>query len=952
MRGSLLAVLCLLTGMLSAQELKLNVEHYELSNGFQVYLNEDKNASNVYGAVWVNAGGKNDPAEATGIAHYLEHMLFKGTEDLGTQNYALEKPHLDSIRLLYDQLALEADKEAKLSIQKLINAQELKASEYAIPNEFDRLIKGIGSSGVNAGTSNDYTNYYNYFPSNQLAKWLDIYAHRFQDPVFRLFQSELEVVYEEKNRSGDDLEDRVYTKFNEYIYGDQPYSTQTVLGSVEHLKNPSLTKMYQYFKDYYVANNMALVLSGNFDAEEAKPLIEASFGNLERGEVPEFPEYETNSFEGRVVEKVRITPIKAGFMGYKLVPYAHPDRPALELIGQMMSNGNQTGFIDKLNLENEVLYAGGFQEFMKEDGSAFIFFVPKIFGKSLNTFEEQIRDSFLGIGAGNFSDEYFESIKYGLYRNFSLSLEELATRGRYLGLSFIYDLDPEELLSYSEKIQAVSKEEVQRAAAKYYGEDYFIMQSRTGFPKKVKLQKPPYKPISERTEESSVYATAFEEISETPADPNFIDLDKDLSITDGYLYYTRNPLNDIFSLHLSIAGGVGKNPNYSLLAEALNSTGTTTYSTPELKNRFASLGATYGFSADYNSFNISLTGLDNNFNETLDLLEELLTDFNPTEQNVKYLYNQRTTENKLNKNNPSTGGRILYNYGLFGNQSQYKTRMPTRELKNLNPDILKVTLKELLANGFNSLHYVGQKEERELVGAITENPLFRKNTVDRYTFSEAQNLAETTFYVINDKKAIQSYVYYVVNGEPLNYEEDYKKDAFNAYYTNGLSGLLFQEVREFRSLAYATGGNYIDPTYEPGKMGRLVLFTGSQADKTVDAVNVVYGLLTDMPIYETRLEAIREGLMLSSSSSKPAFRDLSRTAETFLKTGYTIDPNELNFKEYPTLEFSDIVSFYENNIKDKPVLVTIYGDASQFDINQLKTLGKVIELKMEDILVE
>ena len=272
------------------------------------------------------------------------------------------------------------------------------------------------------------------------------------------------------------------------------------------------------------------------------------------------------------------------------------------------------------------------------------------------------------------------------------------------------------------------------------------MQSRTGFPKKVKLQKPPYKPISERTEESSVYATAFKEISETPPDPNFIDLDKDLSITDGYLYYTRNPLNDIFSLHLSIAGGVGKNPNYSLLAEALNSAGTTTYSAPELKNKFASLGATYGFSADYNSFDISLTGLDSNFNGTLDLLEELLTHFNPTEQTVKYLYNQRTTENKLNKNNPSTGGSILYNYGLFGNESQYKTRMPVKELKNLNPDILQLTLNELLANGFSSLHYVGQKEEKELVGEYCRNSIIsKKHSRPVYVFRSTESVGNYLF---------------------------------------------------------------------------------------------------------------------------------------------------------------------------------------------------------------
>ncbi|MEM6380257.1 MAG: pitrilysin family protein, partial [Bacteroidota bacterium] len=634
--------------------LPFNLESYELPNGLKIYLNEDNNASNVYGAVWVNAGGKNDPADATGIAHYLEHMLFKGTQAMGTQDFQKEKIHLDSIKLLYDKLAATADKDTKLKIQKLINQQELKASKYAIPNEFDRLIKSIGGTGVNAGTNYDYTLYYNYFPSNQVAKWLDIYAHRFQKPVFRLFQSELETVYEEKNRAGDDLERRVEEKFGEFIYGDQPYSTQTVLGDIEHLKNPSLTKMYQFFEDYYVANNMALVLCGNFDADEVKPMIEASFGQLKRGKVPEFPDYEQNSFSGRALEKVRITPIKAGFMGYKLVPVGHPDRPALEILGNMISNGSQTGFIDQWNLNNEVLYAGGYSEFLEEDGSTFIFYVPKIFGKSLKKFEEKVKTSFQEIANGDFTDEYFEAIKYGIYRNYSLSSENLASRGRSLGLSFVYGIEPGEYLSFSNQVLKTSKAEVQKAAAKYYGKDYFTLQSRTGFPKKPKLTKPPYKPITERTEASSKYAEQFNNIPETKPVPNFIDLKKDLHITDDYIYYTSNTLNEIFTLRLVIAGGVAKDPQYLLLPQALNSSGTNKYSASAIKNKFANLGATYNFSADYNSFDITVTGLDNKFAETLKLLEELLTDFKPTSNTVSYLYNQRGTENKLNKNNPAT----------------------------------------------------------------------------------------------------------------------------------------------------------------------------------------------------------------------------------------------------------------------------------------------------------
>jgi predicted Zn-dependent peptidase len=900
----------------------------------------------------VNAGGKNDPADATGIAHYLEHMLFKGTDQLGTQNYELEKAHLDSIKILYDQLAITTEDQAKLNIQKMINEQELKASQYAIPNEFDRLVKSIGGTAVNAGTNYDYTYYHNFFPANQMSKWLDIYAHRFKNPVFRLFQSELEAVYEEKNRAQDDLQRRVFEKFNEYMYGKHPYSTQTVLGSVEHLKNPSLTKMYQYFQDYYVANNMALILCGNFNSSEVKPLIEQSFGALKSGEVPEFPEYEKSAFNGREIEKVRITPIKAGFMGYKLVPFTHPDRPALEIVGGMMSNSNETGFLDKMNLNNEVLYAGGGQNFLEEDGSTFIFYVPKILGGSLKKFEKKIQASFQDIADGKFTDEYFESIKYNNYRNFNLSLEKIDARARYLGYSFIYDVNYEDYLAFPDKVREISKEDVQEAARKYYGNDYFTMQSRTGFPKKAKLEKPAYKSISERTEETSVYAKQFQEIPEDSIFPNFIELDRDVSISDGYIYHTKNQLNDIFTLKLIIAGGLEKDLQYRVLADALNNTGTATYSPSELKSAFSRLGASYSFSADYNSFDISLTGLDSKFNETLALLEQLLNDFKPTEKTLKYLYNQRKTENELNTNNPATGGDILYFYAILGEKSYYKSRIPAKALKSLQPNLLKNKLQSLLENGMTSIHYVGQIEEKELITTLSTKELFRKNNVDKYTFLEAEDVAETTFYLVDDKKAVQSYVYYVVNGEPLKHEDDYKKSAFNSYYNNSLSGLLFQEVREFRSLAYSVGGNYMDPIYDATKRGRLVLFTGSQADKTTDAVEVVMGLIEEMPQYKSRLKTVREGLILESSSSKPTFRNLSRRVESFMKTGFEEDPNKLNYERYHELEFEDILSFYENNIKDKPVIVTIYGDASRIDLERLKSLGKVVELDMDDIFIE
>ncbi|MFD0797503.1 M16 family metallopeptidase [Maribacter chungangensis] len=949
MRNFLSILSLLFFATLNAQESNLKLESYELENGLKVYLNQDTEASTIYGSVWVNAGGKDDPADATGIAHYLEHMLFKGTQMLGTQDFEAEKPHLDKIRELYDELAEESEENKKTAIQQEINAEERKASEFAIPNEFDRLIKSIGSTAVNATTSNDYTNYYNIFPPNQLAKWLDIYAHRFKKPVFRLFQSELEAVYEEKNRAGDDLQRRIYEKFNSYIYGNHPYNTQTVLGSVEHLKNPSLKKMYAFFQTYYVPNNMALVLSGNFDSNEVKPLIAAAFGQLVRGPEPDFNTRKLNSFKGREVQKVRMTPIKVGFMGYKLVPFGHKDRAALEVVGQMMSNSNETGFLDIWNSENKALYAGGEQEFLEEDGSAFIFFVPKIFGKSLKHYEEEIQASFRSIANGEFEDTYFEAIKNGMYREYSRSLEDLEIRSDYIGLSFIYDMNPDELLSYSKNIKELTKEDIQKAADTYFGEDYFTLQSRTGFPKKTKLKKPAYKPITARTEETSLYAKAFEQLPEQVLSPSFIDVDKDVKVIDEYLYYTKNPQNDIFTFRATIAKGILEDLLYPELALAMNNSGTSTYTANELKNKFARLGANFSFTANYNSFDVNLTGIDKNFKESVLLLEHLLTHFKPDDKTIDYLANQRKTSNKLAKNDPSTAGRMLYVYGLFGENSGYLNRMSAKQLKKLDPERLLSASKNLLKNGFNSIHYVGGQTPKESIGLIASKNMFKKNQTDSYTFQEANRVNETTFYVVHDKKAIQSYVYYVVNGEALNKEHDFKKEAFNAYYTNGLSGLLFQEVREFRSLAYAVGGNYINPLYEPTKKGRLVLFTGSQADKTADAVNVVMDLLNDMPTYEERLPSLKNGLLLEASSNRPNFRQLSTTVENFLNTEYESDPNELNYAKFPDLTFEDIQSFYETNVKGKPAVITIYGDTSEFELEQLRKYGNVIELKITDI---
>ena len=165
---------------------------HTLENGLTVWLNEDHTQPKVLGAVVVKAGAKDCPN--TGIAHYFEHMMFKGTDKIGTVDYEKEKEILDRIAAKYDELAATKEASERKALQKQINELSVEAAAYVIPNEFDRLISRYGGTKLNAGTSLDYTVYFNTFSPQYMEQWAEINSERLIHPVFRLFQNEVETV--------------------------------------------------------------------------------------------------------------------------------------------------------------------------------------------------------------------------------------------------------------------------------------------------------------------------------------------------------------------------------------------------------------------------------------------------------------------------------------------------------------------------------------------------------------------------------------------------------------------------------------------------------------------------------------------------------------------------------------------------------------------------------------
>ncbi|SDB88850.1 M16 family metallopeptidase [Williamwhitmania taraxaci] len=935
----------------------LKVTTHKLSNGLTVFLNEDHTSSKVFGAVVVKAGGVNDPKDATGIAHYFEHMMFKGTDKIGTTNWEKEKVYLDSISSCYDQLGATTDEAKRYEIQRHINKLSLAASDYAIPNEVDKLLKKIGGKGINAYTSFEQTVYHNSFPANQLDKWLDIYAERFRNPVFRLFQSELETVYEEKNMSMDNPLGKFMETLMQKSFPGHPMGEQTILGKIEHLKNPSLNKMRKFYETYYVANNMALVLSGDFDTKEALAFIEQKFSGWPNRELPAKPTYAIAPFVGRELVSVKETPVKVGLLGFRTVSQNNPDQLALELCNDLLSNRASTGLLDKLRMDNKVMMAMAQNMSVSDVGIQQFIIVPKLVGQSLETAEGLVLAEVNKLKSGDFDEALIESAKTNHVKNFDQSLEEVDSRGNYIVNAFVTGKTWEEYLQENEDFGKLTKEDVMRVANKYFGDNYLALFSKMGFPKKEKLAKPPYDAVvPKNTEAKSDFAQMLDSKPETIATPRFIEFGKDVQLADlssnNHFYYTENPINKVFNLTLKYGVGSYKYPVLNQAAQYMDLIGTETKDFQTYKNELQKLGASVSFSTTNGYLSVDIDGFDDKLPQTLALVNELLTKPKADPKQMEKFIEEAKMNFKMESKDPSTLAEALREYGMYGDNSSYLKRLSLKEIKKLTGDSLISAFK--VAQRYEAeIHYSGTVPFEQIQETIKKNIALAVNPIksESPVSLVLKPYAENTILLLNDKKAIQSKVYIIRDGKVNNDQERIMAAAFNNYFGGDMSSLVFQEIREFRSLAYTAYANYRNPFYK-GEKSYLTGFVSTQSDKTIDAMNAMFTLLDTMPSRVERLPEIKASLVQSINTGNPSFRDKSTNVENWRKQGYSDDPRKVSLEVFKNLQFSDIENFYINNVKGRPSLITINGDGKRIDMKKLQRFGKIVEVKKNQIIRE
>ena len=941
-----------------AQDIEIST--YKLENGLTIILNEDHSQPSVFGCVAVRAGSKDDPDDATGLAHYMEHVMFKGTQDLGTYDWGSEKPHYEKIIELYEELRKTEDPEKKKEINNQINQQSLAAGKYAIPNEFSNLTQAMGETGLNAGTGYDYTMYHNSFPPFQIRRWLDLYAHRFINPVFRGFQSELETVYEEKNMYSDNPSRAVQNDFlNSYFGEDNPYG-RLILGKTEHLKNPSIKRIIEFYNDFYVPSNMALVLSGDINPETLKPMIEATFGKWEKRELTAAAkEPESIRFSEPIKVKTKQTPYPMLILGYPAVSVNNADKYTFEFCTRLLSNKNRTGLLDKLVLEGDFLFANAsFQQF-KYDGMVMIQAVPtfdvsQMKYVSLSVVEKEIEKEIEKLKKGEFDDWLIDAFKKELAQEYDMLFESPSNMGYVLMQNYAYNIDINNFLNYKNKIESITKEDILRVANDYFTENKLTYLSDIGNPKKEDINKPDYSPIEPIPGKKSDYAKYLEQLPLSEVKEDFVNFDKDVQeiyLADKVkLNYTQNPKNDIFSLTIKFGVGTGKIPSLGMATQLMNYAGVLAqYKPQELKNAYSKLGCTVNFYSSESYLYISMLGDEENLGTACQLLSRTFLMPELDEKQMKNVIGGVLGSRRIEKTDKSSQASALFEYLLYGDNSPELNRLSDSEIQELT--ISDLTGDFISATHYEaSIHYVGKLPFNKTTEILRNNLVLPANLEDSespYIRKITERNKETILF-LNNPDARQSEISILINGPVYKMEDQATVDAFNQYFGGGFNGLVLQELREKRSFAYTASARFATPTIPEENMF-FIGTIGTQADKTADAVSEFVKIIKEMPEKPERINNIENYLVQSSQASKPGFRNLSQTVENWKIKGYTIDPNQYLIPQYKNLSFEDIKSFYQDNISNQPITIAIVGNKKLIDMDKLETIAKVVKVNPSKI---
>jgi len=927
---------------------------YTLDNGLKVYLSVYKDEPRIQTLIPVKAGGKFDPANSTGLAHYLEHMMFKGTTRFGTKNWEKEKVYVDSIENMFEHYRTLEDPAERKAYYAKIDQVSNEASELAIANEYDKMMAFLGAKGTNAYTTTDRTVYVNNIPSNQLENFLQIESERFSTIVNRLFHTELEAVYEEKNRGLDNDFRKVYERMLANMFQKHPYGTQTVIGTIEHLKNPSIKDINAYFDKYYVPNNMAVCLSGDLDPEKTIQLVDQYFGQLERSELEDYEPVEEPPLSATAHDTVYGPDAESVQVGFRFGGVNHPDQPKLMMVDYLLNNST-AGLIDLNLVQKQQILRGGSYPMTMNDYSIHVLYGNPREGQSLEEVRDKLLEQIELLKQGEFEDWLMEAIVNDFKKSRMRGLESNYSRTNDMVMAFTNGIEWADYLSQIDRMAAITKEELVAFVKEHYRDDNFVaIYKKTGEdPNKKEVEKPAITKVQLDRSTKSEFHQKIEEREVSSIQPVFVNYQEDIARSEMApgipILHKQNQENELFTLYYLFEFGTNEDPQIELALNYLEYLGTTDMPAEEVKKEFYKLGCNFSVFSSNDRIYVTLTGLSENMAPAMDLFEHLLA--NP-QGDEEVLRNMISDTHKERADNKKSKSQILWsglmNYVRYGKESPFTNVLSNGELDNLQSEELIAQIKSLPQTQHKVMYY-GPMSLQELESVLKEHhrvPGELQPVPERREFAELAADDPQVFFT--DYDMVQAEIVFNSPGPEFNPDIAPEARLFNEYFGGGMSSLVFQEIREAQGLAYSVFSRYLQGDKLEAN-DRMMAYVGTQADKQEEAMDALMNLINELPKSQASFETAKKSILEKIASERVTKTSVLFNYLNAQEKGLDYDLRRDIFERVEGMTFTDLRTFHEKYIKDKDYNVAIIGDKEKLDFVALGKYGEVQELSLEEL---
>lgn len=924
---------------------------YTLKNGLTVILSPTNKDPRIQCYVATKAGSKTDPATNTGLAHYLEHMLFKGTNKFGSLDWVKEKPELDKIDALYEQYNKTTDVEKRKAIYHQIDSVSGVASKYAIANEYDKMMSSMGAQGTNAFTSFEQTVYTDDVPASAIDKYLAVQGERFRNPILRIFHTELEAVYEEKNRGLDNDGRRVFEKLFAELFKKHNYGLQTTIGTIEHLKNPSLVEIRKYFNNYYVPNNMGVIMSGDFNPDEMIRKVDATFSYMQNKAVPKYTFEPEQPITSPILAEVVGPDAENVTIGFRLPGNKSKDVLLADLVGQILTNG-KAGLMDLNLVKKQKLLGASASVFTLIDYGIMYMQGRPTLGQSLEDVKALMLGEIDNLKKGNFDDNLITSIINNQKKNKILGTESYGSRASDLMNTFTSELDWKEQVAYTDMLSKLTKKDIVAFANKYFGDNYVCILKRKGEDKNiVKVEKPPITPVETNRDAQSDFVKQVNNMPATAVKPVWLDYSKDLqktTIGPAEVLYVQNKDNSIFRLRYRFNMGTWNNKKLSLAAQYLQFLGTDKMSAEEITKAFYKIACSFNVNAGTEYATVMIEGLQENFSAAVKLFEDVLKNCKGDENALKSLKARITksrTDAKANKGAIMNG---LVSYARFGSKNPFNYVLSDEELKSITADELVGILHELNSYSHKILYYGPQPLAQLTAGLKADHniPANFKAAGDKAKFTPATQASNQILFA--DYNMVQSEIRWVRNTTSYSADKEPVIDIFNNYFGGGMGALVFQTIRESKALAYSTFAFYAKPDKKEDPFYTLA-YVGCQADKFNESIVAMNELLNDLPNVEENIKFARAGIKKDIETERITQDGIIFNYLTAQQKGLNEDIRKKIYAAVDKVGYNELKQFHSENIANKPYTYCIVASDKKLSEEAMKKYGEVKRLTLEEI---